>query len=168
MATFKFRNFQLPVFYTFLICIFMKFTKIFSIKVTQTAVQVTVYSKSLNFKHIFSKNKIMNYFTILILSVLVSQISAGGSTFSSAPSPPTSSTAPKCVTCEEVLRNAVPPSPANCDPGDNELVTISIGYTIESGRPDASGACAGPHTGMKLFEWNSLIEHIRASHLIFP
>jgi len=110
----------------------------------------------------------MNYFTILILSALISQISAGGSTFSSAPSPPTSSSVPLCVTCEEVLRNAVPPSPANCDPGNNELVTISIGYTVESGKPDASGACAGPHTGMKVFEWNPLIVRIDGSHLVFP
>jgi len=137
----------------------MKFTKKFSTKVVLlTAVQVTVYSKSLNLKHIFSKNKKNELFDKFNsqrfnlpnfswrFHILISSI-------------PTN-----IIHSTEMCHM----SPANCDPGNNELVTISIGYTRESGRPDASGACAGPHMGMKVFEWNPLIVRIDGSHLVFP
>lgn len=112
----------------------------------------------------------MNKFTIFIITSLIYQAAAGGpSVTTTTANPPTSTTLPKCISCEEVFKNGKPLSPANCDPGTSPKVGVTIGYR-NSNDPPTIGACAGPHAGVTTGNMHETIEDVNVDdgHLEFP
>ena len=108
-------------------------------------------------------------FTILILVSLTYQTMAGGPSVSTTTTSPTSTTAPKCISCVEVFKNGKSLSPLNCDPGTSPKVILTISY-VGSKDPPVSGACTGPNAGVTTSDRHASIEDVSVDggSLLFP
>ncbi|KAL7012484.1 hypothetical protein ACKWTF_014876 [Chironomus riparius] len=94
---------------------------------------------------------------ISILSYLIYQSLAGAPIpqLPTTTSQPTSTNAPLCVRCGNILSLAIPPSPINCDPGATQKIMIRVFY--KDGSPEASGACTDVNAGITQTQFDSNI-----------
>ena len=110
----------------------------------------------------------MQSIKILIITCLIYQAQAGGSSFDPPTTPaPTTTAIQSCVFCYDVLMNDVSPSPDNCDRRSTTKVSLTVTYTEASGRPPASGACTNPDTGVRTDELGPMFRKFVASPGLF-